>query len=158
MTTLFLDFDGVLHPPGTHSSIDYLRTRDARLFIWLPTLSQILAPYPEVQIIVSSDWRTTNDDEDLRQILGPLGPRFAGITDGFSEESRVAEILELVEMRGLTRWVALDDHPSVRVASETDARFLWCSPERGISDPQVQRALQARLSVSAATNGESAPH
>lgn len=47
---------------------------DPRLFTRLPVLADILAPYPEVRIVVSSDWRRWLDDDNLKRVLGPLGP------------------------------------------------------------------------------------
>jgi len=144
---LFLDFDGVLHPSETSPSANYLRSPDPSLFIWLPTLATVLAPFPEVHIVVSSDWRTCHDDDDLRQILGPLGDRRIGITETYSETSRVEEILEAVKDRELERWLALDDHESVRIAALDDSRFVWCSSDAGISDVGVQKRLRKQLAL-----------
>ncbi len=115
-----------------------------RLFAWLPILVSLLEPYPEVQIVVSSDWRRLLDDENLRLVLGPLGSRFAGIVETWSA-SRADEILAEVRRRKLTHWLSIDDHPSVLAASRRDNRFIPCAPDAGLSAPAVQAKLRMRL-------------
>ncbi|WP_080378394.1 HAD domain-containing protein [Burkholderia pseudomallei] len=142
---LFTDFDGVLHPadePALDSAGRLLANE--RLFAWLPILVGILERYPEVRIVVSSDWRRLLDDENLRQVLGPLGSRFAGIVETWGA-SRADEILAEVRRRKLTHWLAVDDHPSVLAASRLDTRFIPCPPDAGLSAPAVQAMLRKRL-------------
>jgi hypothetical protein len=145
MTTLFTDFDGVFHPAdaATFDAAGQLVT-DARLFAWLPVLVDILAPYPEVRIVVSSDWRRLLDDAGLKRVLGPLAPRFAGVVQTWGA-SRADEILAEVRRRQLTRWLALDDHPTVVAASRHNARFIACEPDTGLSALPVQTRLRATL-------------
>lgn len=145
MTTLFTDFDGVLHPvdAATFDGAGRLLA-DPRLFTWLPVLADILAPYPEVQIVVSSDWRRLLDDDSLKRLLGPLAPRFAGVVDTWGA-SRVEEILAEVRRRQLMRWLAIDDQPTVLTASRRDARFIVCAPDTGLSALPVQARLRATL-------------
>lgn len=148
---LFTDFDGVLHAADEPALDGAGRLRaNAKLFVWLPILVNILQPYPEVQIVISSDWRRLLDDENLRRVLGPLGPRFAGIVETWGV-SRADEILTEVRRRRLTRWLALDDHPSVASASRRDARFIACAPDTGMSAVEVQSALRSRLATTLAS-------
>ncbi|GAB4088293.1 HAD domain-containing protein [Hydrogenophaga soli] len=51
--TLFLDFDGVLHPEYGHPS---------RFFEALPLLATVLLPRPWVEVVVSSNWRYERAD------------------------------------------------------------------------------------------------
>lgn len=51
--TLFLDFDGVLHPEYGHPS---------RFFEALPLLVTVLHPRPWVEVVVSSNWRYERAD------------------------------------------------------------------------------------------------
>ncbi|WP_256095067.1 HAD domain-containing protein [Paraburkholderia nodosa] len=75
---LFLDFDGVLHAYDELALDDNFRLiENPNLFMWCPVLERILAPFPEVRIVVSSDWRRLFDDAALIKLLGPLGARFA---------------------------------------------------------------------------------
>ncbi|WP_254220697.1 HAD domain-containing protein [Burkholderia glumae] len=55
---MFLDFDGALHPVGeTVLDENGQLVRNPALFSWLPILEQHLRPFPEICIVVSSDWR-----------------------------------------------------------------------------------------------------
>lgn len=144
---LFTDFDGVLHA-ADEPALDgagHLRA-NTNLFVWLPILVDILQPYPEVQIVVSSDWRRLLDDDNLRRVLGPLGARFVGVVETWAA-SRADEILTEARRRSLTHWLAIDDHPSVAIASRRDARFIACAPDTGLSAVEIQAALRARLAT-----------
>ncbi|MDA0558329.1 HAD domain-containing protein [Burkholderia pseudomallei] len=148
---LFTDFDGVLHAadePALDSTGRLIANE--RLFAWLPILADILEPYPQVRLVVSSDWRRLLDDENLRLVLGPLGSRFAGIVETWGT-SRADEILVEVRRRKLSRWLAIDDHPSVAIASRRDARFIACAPDTGLSAIEVQAALRSRLATTLAS-------
>jgi hypothetical protein len=60
MTTphiLYLDFDGVLHDDAAYCSPDrgmYLDTPGRTLFEWMPILDELLAPYPELRVVLST--------------------------------------------------------------------------------------------------------
>ncbi|BCF89093.1 HAD domain-containing protein [Paraburkholderia largidicola] len=142
---VFLDFDGVLHPVGVPAlDEDFRLIENPALFVWRPILERLLAPYPMVGIVVSSDWRRLFDDATLIRLLGPLAARFVGVVESYGP-SRSEEILSEVKRRGLTRWVALDDHPSVIAAQASDARFIACEPATGVSSVEVQRTLGLTL-------------
>ncbi|WP_233451600.1 HAD domain-containing protein [Paraburkholderia caribensis] len=142
---VFLDFDGVLHPVGVPAvDEDFRLIENPDLFVWRPILERLLARYPTVGIIVSSDWRRLFDDATLIGLLGPLAVRFVGVVECYGS-SRSEEILAEVRRRGLKEWVALDDHSSVVAAQATDTRFVACEPATGVSSVHVQRTLSARL-------------
>ena len=142
---LFLDFDGVLHPDGEAALDENFRLLpNPNLFCWKGLLHELLEPHPEVQIIVSSDWRRLFDDENLVRLLGPLGNRFVGIVETLGGP-RSQEILGEAARRSIERWVALDDHVSVHEAAKEDYRFIACDPRFGISNPETQKRLSKRL-------------
>lgn len=145
---VYLDFDGVLHPLGTEAlSADGQILRNPVLFCWLPLLEDALAPFPEVQIIVSSDWNRLCTDGKLIELLGGLGERFAGVLETRGG-GRAAEILTDARRRGLRNWLALDDHASVRSAEDAgDPRYISCNPLRGVNDESVLERLRAALAV-----------
>ncbi|TCG03674.1 hypothetical protein BZM27_46680 [Paraburkholderia steynii] len=119
---------------------------NAGLFVWRPILEGLLAPYPAVRIIVSSDWRRLFDDATLVRLLGPLGGRFVGVVESYGS-SRCKEILTEVRRRKITHWLAIDDHPSVVAAQANEPRFIGCDAARGLSEIAAQRKLGAMLSV-----------
>ncbi len=142
---LFLDFDGVLHPDGEAALDENFRLLpNPNLFCWKELLHELLEPHPEVQIIVSSDWRRLFDDESLVRLLGQLGDRFAGVVETLGGP-RSQEILGAAARRSIERWAALDDHVSVHEAAKEDCRFIACDPRLGISNPETQKRLSKRL-------------
>ena len=143
---LLTDFDGVFHALAEPVLDESFRLIDnPRLFLWVPILCEILAPFPDVKIIVSSDWRRIVDDENLVRLLGPVGNRFVGVMESYGG-SRADEIKTEVRRRNLTRWLAIDDHPTVQVASRKNWRFIPCHPESGLSCERVQQELEQKLS------------
>ena len=90
---VFLDFDGVLHPVGVPAVDEKFRLiENPDLFVWRAIPGRLLAPYPMIGIIVSSDWRRLFDDATLVRLPGPLAVRFAGVVDCYGS-SRSEEIL-----------------------------------------------------------------
>ncbi|MDA0573241.1 HAD domain-containing protein [Burkholderia gladioli] len=144
-SSLLLDFDGVLH--GADEEVHFGKTdilRNRRLFVWLPILENILKPYPEVEVIVSSSWRLKLDDENLVKVLGSLGSRFAGVV-GSRSASRADEIRAEVSRRKLRKWLAIDDHPTVVAASKRNSHFIACQSHLGLGERAVQERLRAAL-------------
>ena len=144
---LFLDFDGVCHALDTAAlDEDFKVISNPKLFEWLPILTDILEPFPNVKIIISSDWRRLFDDDSLIQILGPLGERFMGVVESRGS-NRADEIRLEVTRRKLTRWVAIDDHASVVETSKTGPQFIACQPNIGLSSPSVQLKLRVEFAL-----------
>ena len=142
---LFLDFDGVLHSVDEPALDDYFKYNgNPNLFQWIRFLDHALAPYPDVRIIVSSDWRRLFGDDELIQFLGPVGHRFIGVVEQYGP-TRAAEIMREAKLRGITHWVAVDDHVTVALASVCDDRFVVCDPKNGLSEETVQLTLAKTL-------------
>jgi len=139
---LFLDFDGVMHPYDLYAVEANLR---ADQFCWLPLLTQSLAPYPAVRIVVTSDWRYFSDAPRMRELLGPLASRFAGCTAFSRGFTRANHILQVVQQETLQHWCALDDDASVLKAAREEPRFVACDPATGMSEPLVVAALDQWL-------------
>ncbi len=110
---LFVDFDGVLHAVDEPVVFaDSCLLTNPNLFCWRPFLEHALEPYPEVRIIISSGWRLNFDDTNLTLLL-------AGVVE-CRKDSRADEIRTEVKRRGITEWLAIDDHPSFAKASQRD--------------------------------------
>lgn len=148
LPSIFLDFDGVLHHANEDlpDSVEALRANQ-RLFQWLPYLTDALEPHPNVQIIISSNWRRWFDDASLRALLGGLGSRFDGVVATMGH-SRAEEIWMEIHKRRLESWLAIDDHESVHAAARRDRRFIACHPELGLSSPAIQLELRTKLLAS----------
>lgn len=98
---LFLDFDGVLHVGNSGT------------FELLPDLEALLRRYPDVDVVVSSAWRTA-ELAYLRTLFSPdIAPRVIGTTPDLEAQGlkREHEIRQVLFRHGIARWVALDDKP-----------------------------------------------
>lgn len=145
---LFLDFDGVLHPdPCNARSI---------LFCHLPRLESVLRDFADVQIVISSTWRTAHTLNDLKAYFSPdIAPRIIGVTPSWRDLPDLLKTIghtyvRQVEIEGWLRalgrpwekWIAIDDKaywfkPFLPNLIRTDARF-------GLADDVIDK-LRARL-------------
>lgn len=153
MRLLFLDFDGVLHPPDAihHNEHESGGTRIAgdRLFRHAPRLYALLEDHPDVAVVVSSDWRLSQSLEELKVRLGELGGRVIGTTSytalsGMAEYSlkvtgltRYWQCERLASHFGIDDWRLLDDHVEVvfgseRAKPEMMRRVIFCDPIMGL--------------------------
>ena len=72
MRTLFLDFDGVLHPEFCHES---------RHFSCLPFFEQVLRATADIDVVVSSTWRQQYSLDELRSRFSTdVAHRVIGVT------------------------------------------------------------------------------
>lgn len=118
---LYLDYDGVLHHENVlwHPKIGaYLSAPDGYvLFQHAELLEQMLAPYPQVQIVLSTSWvRRYGCARSAKQLRPALRARVIGATFHsrmneleFAEKSRGMQVWEDVLKRRLRAWLALDD-------------------------------------------------
>lgn len=98
---LFLDFDGVLHVGNSGT------------FALLPDLEALLRRYPDVDVVVSSAWRTA-ELAYLRTLFSPdIAPRVIGTTPDLEAQGlkREHEIRQVLFRHGIARWVALGGKP-----------------------------------------------
>lgn len=113
--TLFLDFDGVLHPEYCNPSLH---------FVMLPALEALLREYPQVEIVLSSTWRMQFEFSHLLSRFSPdISARIAGQTPVFAELKDVPDRLigyprhaecwawQRDHRMASDNWVALDDRP-----------------------------------------------
>lgn len=164
-TTLFLDFDGVLHGHAVtvagkgadrHPEIE----PPGRLFEWANKLEQIVEQHPEIEIVLSTRWVWWFGFDYCRACLPTiLSQRVVGATwegsecmpEGWIHLSRKDQILLHVQRYGITDWVAIDDD-GTDVAEIDLASFIICDPSMGISDAIVSNRLNTVLKqVRAAT-------
>lgn len=127
MKTLFLDFDGVLHPTAHGSA----------LFSQLPLLEKVLEDL-SCQIVISSSWRFHVGLNQLReyfsrevqsQIVGVTGKPYIGAY------ARFHEINAYVSENSLIDWRALDD--SYWEFPKGCPQLIRCNPNTGLSVAEV---------------------
>lgn len=114
VVTIFLDFDGVLHPVGATSD---------RLFEKAGELAEMLQELRHTEVVISSSWAAYHSLQQIRDLLEgwpALHIRIVGITEqrirGQIERSdfpeRETQCLDwlISNNRSLYRWVAIDDN------------------------------------------------
>ena len=143
---LFLDFDGVLHPPKAIAGAKppltptQIRLGWPQTFQHLPVLERLLTGYDNVGIVVSSSWRQYLKESELAELFGSIGPHFAGaVGHGARDEAIRAYVIE----HSIEDFVILDD---VQKFFPGDwPQLILCNSALGISDTAVQQKLQAWL-------------
>ena len=162
---LFLDYDGVLHPDAA-----YLTRRgpvlraEGELFMWAPILVELLRPYPDVQIVLSTSWvrmlgfGRARDylPVDLRsRVIGgtwhsAMGRHAEGShrseSTWFTESSRYEQIARFISRAGgrANHWLAIDDDAEEWADSQR-LRLVETDGDTGLSSPLVQNELRAKL-------------
>jgi len=149
----FLDFDGCLHPDNVRrvNGAPVLLS-DGQLFEHVQLLIDLLAPYPEVRIVLSTQWsRVFGFDETTAHLPTELQSRVVGTTYEFcvdihewNELSRFDQIMRFVTGKGVATWLALDDNN--HCWPEAFEHRLVC-PNRhlGIGEPRTQSELADKL-------------
>jgi hypothetical protein len=152
----YLDFDGVLHDEEVYFHPKrgiYMKTPDRVLFEWLPILDELMAPHPDVRIVLSTSWVHAKSFNYAKYRLTPaLQEKVIGSTfhrremrrEEFVHLPRGKQIANDVFRRGPKSWFAIDDdHENW---PEWCRNNLICTDGgKGISDPEIQRAIGIML-------------
>ena len=106
--TLFIDFDGTLHIGRGIRDVDGRVTLDSGrpLFEYAPLLIEMLVPYPDVQIVLTTSWLDTLPAETVIGYLpSKLARRVVDTTKG--RKARVSYMLNgsgRTDIHVLRRW------------------------------------------------------
>ena len=149
---IYLDFDGVLH----HENVVWIHGKGIRmceaghaLFEWEPVLVQLLAPYPQVRIVLSTSWvRVKSFSHAKGRLSKPLSSRVIGSTfhsaqmdrDEFSRMSRGGQVVADATRRQNSNWLALDDDGDGWPIAHRK-RLVHTNEEFGISDIDKQKQI-----------------
>ncbi|MFD1555202.1 HAD domain-containing protein [Paraburkholderia silviterrae] len=152
---LFLDYDHVLHASDvyvTEGCIVPCAPR-ATLFEFAPVLDALLAPHPDVELVLSTAWVAVVGFQQARDALPlhSLRARVAGSTyegqlspaSAFSQLTRGAQVLRYVARYHLRKWLALDDRKDGFESCPT--KLIRCQEGVGLGDQAVQVLLAQRL-------------
>ncbi|HMM54215.1 MAG TPA: HAD domain-containing protein [Candidatus Desulfobacillus sp.] len=145
--TLFLDFDGVLHPAFCPEEEHFCRR---------PLLEAVLRRHPAVEVVISSSWRHHHALEDLlSRFSGDIAARIVGATRPWRQggpANRHAEILDWLawQRREGLPWLALDD--SAFEFPGDCANLLLCDSRFGLTETLAE-TLSRRLSSMAEGRG-----
>ena len=134
-----VDFDGVLHP--TEASDELVPVPH---FGWLRHLERLLAPHPDVRILVHSTWRHRFDTEELRLLLGDrLGERVVAATP--AGDDRWAAIQTWVKAQSASLDLLILDDARGEFPETLPHNLVICDSSRGLSDPVAQEAIRQWL-------------
>lgn len=154
---LYLDFDGVLHHENCLWSPKlgpYLCAPSRyTLFQHAELLVQLLAPYPEVAIVLSTTWiRRYGVSASAKRLPEGLQKRVIGGTfhsrhmneDEFQYLLRGQQVFHDVQRRRPRDWLALDDDGEGWPASHLD-KFIQTHMYEGLGDPEITSTFAKKL-------------
>jgi hypothetical protein len=153
---LYLDFDGVLH----HENVVWGHKRGPQLkaplqyslFQHVPLLEDLLGPYPEVRIVLSTSWaRVYGCDKASTRLPGTLRARVIGATfhskmfeQGFIAAPRGMQVWSDVLRRKPKDWLALDDD-WLHWPKWCLDKYVRTHEHEGISEPTVRAEIELKL-------------
>lgn len=144
--TVFIDFDGVMHPVGSCVwDSDKQQMQAVGAFRWWPILEATIAASPvAVELVIHSTWRLMweTDAELLAMLPESMRPYVRGTTDR-TIMGRERSIVEYVAKKGVSHFVVLDDEPAAFAPGY--APLIPCDGAQGLSQPAVVTALVERL-------------
>lgn len=154
---LYLDFDGVLHHEDVwrHPRRGlYFGPKGAghKLFENAPLLEHLLAPYPDVVIVLSTSWvRSLRYSRAASKLPAALRTRVIGATFHtrmvaayFDSLTRAHQVIDDVQRRQPKAWIAVDD--ALDWPPEAMPHFVPSHPSKGIAEPSVLRDFEKKLS------------
>ena len=117
-STLFLDFDGVLHSMSGYHDQPFCR---------LPLLEEVLVN-ADVDIVISSSWRFQYSLDELKGKLGQLGSKVVGATGEahVGPYPRFNEIFKYAEIHQISNWRANTALEILVKIKECAFAFLKC--------------------------------
>jgi hypothetical protein len=145
---LFLDFDGVLHPPraiaGARPPLSPAQIRAGwpTTFEHVGLLAEQLQGHHDVGVVVCSSWRMYLDDDALGSLLQPLAAWYAGST-GLPYQPRDVAIQAWLQANDIRDFTVIDDN--VCFFPGAWPTLIVCDTERGLDDPAVLTKLSIWL-------------
>jgi len=151
-----LDYDGVVHHDAVYykPGVGVLMNEPGHvLFEWSAILAELLEPYPEVKIVLSTSWARMLGYEFAKAALPePLRSRVVGATFNnrdiqkvdFDFMPRSAQVLWYTRRKGLQRWFAIDDDGDGWPVS-CEQQFIQTQSHLGLSEESVQERVRAAL-------------
>ncbi|MFC5473516.1 HAD domain-containing protein [Paraherbaspirillum soli] len=156
MKILYLDYNGVLHDDKVIRNRKrglYIATPDRSFFEWMPILEELLAPYPDVKIVLSTCWiRSLGFDATRHELSEALQERVIGATflhpkldaAEFDMLPRGMQVWNDVERRKPSSWFAIDDD-AFGWPERCRDRLIETKGHLGLSDPLVQDHVRQML-------------
>ena len=145
---LYLDFEGVLHPSDLRLDPDGPTPGEGfaghQLFEHARLLVELLAPYPCVQLVLTTRWVAVYGlGAAVARLPEALRTRVLGATfdpsrhkPSFAERGHGYQVLVDAEERRPRSWLALDSDYDTWPLERAE-RLVWTDSVLGISDPGV---------------------
>lgn len=153
---LYLDFDGVLHHENVlrhpRRGIYLSAPPGFKLFQHAGLLDALLAPYPDVRIVLSTSWvRVLGYSRSVKRLPLSLRERVIGATYHsrmnehlFTLLPRGVQVLDDVERRAPRDWLALDDD-GAGWPKEHEHRLVLTDERLGLNAPGLADELVSKL-------------
>lgn len=153
---LYLDYDGVLHHENCYWRQGFgaylVAPPEYRLFQHTDLLAELLAPYPAVEIVLSTSWvRRLRYSHAAKRLPPSLKSRVIGATfhtwmdeDEFTNLPRGVQVWNDVVRRKPETWLALDDDYLDWPTWCLD-NYVRTHETEGISEPAVTAVLIKKL-------------
>lgn len=154
--TIYLDFDGCLHDSSVfmpRGEEPHCGTPDRTLFEWAPILVDLLEPFPDVRIILSTSWLKLGFEVARDRLPLSLRERVISATSQNAETAYASDQRTLrgeqvrvdAIRRGLEswEWIAIDDDRDGWADMEN--RLVRCRGGFGLSDHDVQVRIHQLL-------------
>lgn len=154
---LYLDFDGVLHDDAVYYHPKrgiYLDAPNHELFEWAYILEELLTPFPDWSIVLSTSWvRFRSFEFAISRLPQGLKDRVIGATFShheiqkldFDMQSRGNQILADVKRRQPDSWFAIDNDANGWPLQYID-RLVLTKDRLGVSEQSVQEIILEMLS------------
>lgn len=152
---LYADYDHCLHSCDAYVTATGVVPSEpsAPFFEFAAVLEDLLAPYPALQIVLSTSWVEVLGFEEARDSLplASLRARVVGATfnpeehlmRAWREIPRGQQVRRHAERYGIKRWLAIDDMRAGFDGYET--HLVHCQQGVALGDKDVQRVLAERL-------------
>lgn len=151
---LFLGYDGCLHPAFVSHSGDkpVLAEGNFRLFERASDLVSLLAPYPDIDIVLSTEWvQNYGVETAIRYLPQALQERVVGTTNEFNDNSlkwaalsKFDKIQRYVTGRRVGGWLAVQ-HDDGGWPESFMTHLVSPHNELGIADKQTRNRLKDQL-------------